>query len=142
MSDMPGLYETLPKMSVSAISHAIDRDHYIVAPHDTIETWQMKILVVIPGLDSPTWVVKPRTRTVTRRSVLALAVPSLDAFTVEMAQQLTREVTDYITLYEWPRSTRQKGAFLPRGPQVPAPWLSEGTRQSLSTRQQKNRHTS
>lgn len=118
---MTTLRESMPLLSVSRLERAIDLEHYLLAPSDSIEPWQWKIVVVVPSLAEPTWVVKPRARQASRRSIMALAVPSLEDLTLDLAQAHTSLVSDYITLYEFPRESRRRGA-IERGARVSVPW--------------------
>lgn len=108
-------------MPVTAIKNAIALPHYTVGAYDTMEAWNTKIVVVVNGLDGPTWVLRPGCRKVTRRNILALAVPSLDALTLPLVQRLTGVLTDYIVVRDLPVENRRKG--LVKGTTVrPMPW--------------------
>lgn len=96
--------------------------HYLVAGYDSVEQWQWAILVVVPSLTEPTWVLAPRARNANRRrSRMALAVPSLDAFTLDHAQTLVSLITDFITISEWSETDRRAGRMV-RGARVTPAW--------------------
>lgn len=120
-----------PTMSVTAIRNALLLDHYVLAAYDSIEERNLKIVVIMPGLAEPTWVLRPRARAVTPGSVMALALPSLAALTLELAQTHTRMRIDYITIYELTRNSRSKGR-VERGPAVPVPWTQSPSNQKES----------
>lgn len=111
----------LPTIRVGAIRNAIDLDHYSVAAYDSIEEWQQKIVVVMPDLDGPTWVLRPGARSVNRRNIMALAVPTLEALTLDLAQRLTNMGTDYITVRVLPADLRRQGRVRGTTP-VRMPW--------------------
>lgn len=114
---------SLPGIGVNTLrGRALDLDHYLLAPYDTCETWQMKVVVVDPTLDAPAWVMSRATKNPRPRKALALAVPSLSALALDLAQQATGMATDYITVYDFPREFRSKGQIR-QGKQVLAPWL-------------------
>lgn len=108
-------------MSVKDIKNALSKTHYIVAAYDSQETFNQHIVVVLPEVSEPTWVLRPGARKPTRRNVLALAVPSIDALTLDLSQSLTRMVTDYITVREFPEFARE-GGFIEAGRPVSMPW--------------------
>lgn len=113
---------TTPTMPVTALKSASHLTHYLVAAYDSSEAFNQHILVVDPTLTEPTWVLRPRTTKLTRRNIMALAVPNLQALTLRLAQQLTHMVTNYITVREFPLANRRKG-MVAAGPLVPTPWL-------------------
>lgn len=120
-----------PTMSVTAIRNALSLDHYVLAAYDSIEERNLKIVVIMPGLAEPTWVLRPRARAATPSNVMALALPSLAALTLELAQAHTRMHIDYITIYELTRNSRSKG-HVERGPAVPVPWTQSPAKQKES----------
>lgn len=115
--------EELPVMSAKAVKNAIDLDHYVLAAYDSIEAWNLKIVVVIPDIEAPTWVLAPRARKASRKSILALAVPSLEALTLEIAKTHTGMGTDYITLHTLDRVDRRAGRVA-KGRPVQVPWTA------------------
>lgn len=122
----------MPTMPVRAITKARERRHYIVTAYDSIEPRQFKIVVVLPELAEPTWVLRPGARKASsRNAVMALAVPALDALTLDLAQSLTRVATDYITVHDFPRADRVAGR-LAKGSRVPAPWEAVSAAPSLA----------
>lgn len=98
-------------MRVRDISGALDRPHYLVAAYDSTEQFNQRVVVVVDSLTEPAWVLRPDARSAGRRGSLALAVPSLDALTLHVAQQLTRVVTDYIVVREWATADRAAGRW-------------------------------
>lgn len=113
--------KTIPTMSVKNVTKALDRDHYVLTAYDSDERWNFKVVVVLPEINEPTWVLRPGTRKVTRQNVLALAVPSLEALTLDLAQAHTRMGTDYITVHTLPRENRRAGS-LAKGERVRMGW--------------------
>lgn len=111
-----------PTMPVSALKNALNMDHYTLAPDDTMELWQLKIVVVDPSLSEPTWVLRPRARKAHRGSIMALAVPSLNALTLEAAQRLTSRVTKHIVVRPLSRENRRKGRLVREGDGLPG-WV-------------------
>lgn len=117
----------LPVLSVRDIRNAADLDHYTLGAYDTTEPWQLRIIVVIPGLAAPAWVVPPRTRKGQARrprKTLALALPNLSALTLEMAQAHTNVVTDFMGVREFSHADRTVGRIR-AGALVPVPWDAE-----------------
>lgn len=113
--------QDLPLLSAKSLRDAVDLDHYLLGAYDTSEQWNLKAVVIAPDLTEPTWVVRPGAKKATRRSILALALPSLDALTLDLAQRLVCVLTEYVTVRRWDRLDRVKGNVV-RGDLVPAPW--------------------
>lgn len=111
---------TISTMQVQDIKNAIDLDHYTLAAYDSTESWQLRIVVVIPDLEEPAWVLMPRQRKPSRTA--PLAIPSLEALTLELAKQATRMSTDYIGLRALAREDRAAGRVRAGVPVTP-PWL-------------------
>lgn len=113
---------TLPTIPVSSLRNAKDLDHYTLGAYDTTEPWQLRIVVIVPGLPGPSWVGRSRRQVTHSRKALALALPNLDALTLEMAQTHTNVITDYFGVREFARKDRARGKVLP-GASVRPPWV-------------------
>lgn len=87
--------------------------HFLLAAYASTENHTQRIVVVDPTIVEPTWVVKPRARAATHRTVLALMLPSLDALTTDMSSQHTGIRATYFGLREWPREDRWRGVHRP-----------------------------
>lgn len=111
----------MPTMSVRSLTRATDRDHYFLVAFDSPEELYQHIVIILPEVTEPTWVLSPGARKVTRSNTLALALPSLTALTPDLARQLSGMVTDFFGLYRWTRADREAGN-LTRGDRVALPW--------------------
>ncbi|PCK24142.1 hypothetical protein CHR55_27260 [Rhodococcus qingshengii] len=69
---------------------------YVLCPYDSIERRTHQVVVVTDAVTTPTVVRAPRARS--NRKPIAIALPSLDALTLPLAQSAVRVQTDYIVL--------------------------------------------
>lgn len=115
----------LATMSVSAFAKhdpkPFDLDHYTVAAYDSTETMNLRIVVIVPDVTEPTWILRPRARSARRSNIMALALPNLDALTLALARRLTHIGTDYIVVRECLAEARAKNKIQP-GRAVRMPW--------------------
>lgn len=84
-------------------------DHYLLAPYASTEQHYQRMVVVDPSIAEPTWLLRPGTRKVVRRNIMALIVPSLADLTYDLAVEHTHVVTDYQGLRELPAAERRRG---------------------------------
>lgn len=96
----------MPHMSMSEFNYTVVRDmkrlpfakrpQYLLCPYDSTEPHFRKVVVVTDRVTEPTVIRNRGTRSNWRP--MAVAVPSLAAVTVELAQAITRIVTDHQVL--------------------------------------------
>lgn len=104
---------TLTHKALRALAPAegvIALDHYLLSAYGSIEAWQQHIVVIVPGLEEPAYVLAPRARNASKaRNRHALALPSLSALTSEMAAEVTHTLAPYFEARHWPREERAAG---------------------------------
>lgn len=115
--------ESVQSMSLSKMKHDQIAAEYILAPHDTIEPWRWSIIVTVPSLTAPTWLLPKGKRTVTRANVAALALPSLEWLTLGAAQVVSHEHSTMHRLYEMRRAGGSDLGSM-RGDLVPLDWYA------------------
>lgn len=103
------------------LTDAINLQHLLLAPHDTIEVWQMRIVVINPAHPEPAWVMTRRGGKPNPRKALALSVPTIEALTLDLAQQLCGTLDSYFGVHDWPQDFRREGNTWP-GRRITPPW--------------------
>lgn len=73
-----------------------ERPQYVLCPYDSSENFRRKVVVITDRVTEPTVIRSPHARS--NKRPLAFAVPSLAVVTVELAQAITRIVTDHQVL--------------------------------------------
>ena len=86
-----------------------DLDHYSFAAYASIEQHTQTVVIVDPNVTEPTFLLAPGTRKVSRRNIVAVAVPSLDAIDRPLAIAITHVAASFFGLRSWPADMRQRG---------------------------------
>ncbi|WP_137876517.1 hypothetical protein [Rhodococcus sp. Q] len=96
----------MPHMTSSRFNHTVVADmkklpfakraQYLLCPYDSTEDHMRKVVVVTDRVTQPTVIRRPCAGS--NLHPMAVAVPSLAAITVELAQAITRVMTDHQVL--------------------------------------------
>lgn len=104
---------TLSIAMVRSLWRLVECDHYFVAAYDSIERWNQHVVVVVPDLTQPVFILTRGGRVPRRRNIMAVAIPSLEHLTLAMGQQITGVRTDYIAVRDWSEAHRRAGTWKP-----------------------------
>lgn len=91
-------------------------DHYLLAAYGSTEQHLQRVVVVDPRAEEPIFLTRPRARTSTYRTRLALILPSLKYLTPGLSAEYTNIRATFWWLRDWPRSDRSAGELNPLHP--------------------------